>query len=105
MVHHDRPTDWDAHPRRSGPVIVDDRILTSCAVVRARMDGWWTVAVGNGNSRRSLPETGGRSIDEELPRHENPFSWINHSGLTPAEGRLTRTLSRQIVARIGLQSL
>src|SRR6266478_5403920 len=25
MVHHDRPTDWDAHPRRSGPVIVDDR--------------------------------------------------------------------------------
>jgi hypothetical protein len=28
-------------------LIVDDRILTSCAAVRARMDGWWTFAVGN----------------------------------------------------------
>jgi hypothetical protein len=28
------------------PVIVDDRILTSCAAVCARMDGWWTFAVG-----------------------------------------------------------
>ena len=27
--------------------IVDDRILTSCAVVCARMDGWWTLAAGN----------------------------------------------------------
>jgi hypothetical protein len=26
--------------------IVDDRILTSCAAVRARMDGWWTFAGG-----------------------------------------------------------
>jgi hypothetical protein len=26
--------------------IVDDRILTSCAAVRARMDGWWTFAAG-----------------------------------------------------------
>jgi hypothetical protein len=50
MVHHDRLIDWDAHPRRSGEVIVDDRILTSCAGVRARMDGWWTVAAGTGGS-------------------------------------------------------
>jgi hypothetical protein len=27
--------------------IVDDRILTSCAAVCARMDGWWTLAAGN----------------------------------------------------------
>src|SRR5678815_180023 len=27
--------------------IADDRILTSCAVVCARMDGWWTLATGN----------------------------------------------------------
>jgi transposase len=30
-----------------GPSIVDDRILTSCAVVWARMDGWWTLVAGN----------------------------------------------------------
>src|SRR5262245_33392660 len=54
MVHHDRLIDWDAHPRRSGEVIVDDRILTSCAVACARMDGWWTVAAGT-VAQRSVP--------------------------------------------------
>src|SRR5438445_1014561 len=43
----DRLIEWDAPPRRSAPSIVDDRILTSCAVVCARMDGWWTLAAGN----------------------------------------------------------
>src|SRR5262249_30343376 len=47
MVCHDRAIEWDAHPRRSAVVIVDDRILTSCAAVRARMDGWWTFAGGS----------------------------------------------------------
>src|SRR5258708_21440437 len=47
MVCDDRLIEWDAHPRRSAPSIVDDRILTSCAVVCARMDGWWTLAAGN----------------------------------------------------------
>src|SRR4029434_10853903 len=44
MVARDRPTDWDAHPRRS-----HDRRRskpTSCAASRARMDGWWTVTAG-----------------------------------------------------------
>jgi hypothetical protein len=27
--------------------VVDDRILTSCAAACARMDGWWTCAVGD----------------------------------------------------------
>jgi len=47
MVCDDRLIEWDAPPRRSAPSIVDDRILTSCAVVCARMDGWWTLAAGN----------------------------------------------------------
>src|SRR5262249_25977171 len=47
MACHDRAIEWDAHPRRSAVVIVDDRILTSCAAVRARMDGWWTFAGGS----------------------------------------------------------
>jgi hypothetical protein len=47
MVCHDRLTEWDAHPRRSVASIVDDRILTSCAAVCARMDGWWTLAAGS----------------------------------------------------------
>ena len=47
MVCHDRAIEWDAHPRRSAVAIVDDRILTSCAAVRARMDGWWTFARGS----------------------------------------------------------
>ena len=51
MVCHGRLTEWDAPPRRSAPSIVDDRILTSCAVVCARMDGWWTLAVGNHTSQ------------------------------------------------------
>src|SRR5512143_297163 len=51
MVRHDRLTEWDAHPRRSASSIVADRILTSCAVVCARMDGWWTLAAGNHTSQ------------------------------------------------------
>jgi hypothetical protein len=47
MVCDDRLIEWDAPPRRSASSIVDDRILTSCAVVCARMDGWWTLAAGN----------------------------------------------------------
>src|SRR6267378_8279923 len=47
MVCDDRLIEWDAPPRRSAPSIVDERILTSCAVVGARMDGWWTLAAGN----------------------------------------------------------
>src|SRR5229473_7565361 len=47
MVCDDRLIEWDAPPRRSAPSIVDDRILMSCAVVCARMDGWWTLAAGN----------------------------------------------------------
>src|SRR5262249_4962388 len=46
IVCHGRLTDWDAHPRRSRHAFVDDRILTSCAAVYARMDGWWAFAVG-----------------------------------------------------------
>src|SRR5690242_13740573 len=53
MVCHDRLTEWDAHPRRSAPSIVDDRILTSCAAVCARMDGWWTLAAGNPHVTRA----------------------------------------------------
>src|SRR5262245_66620779 len=47
MACHDRAIEWDAHPRRSAVAIVDDVILTSCAAVRARMDGWWTFARGS----------------------------------------------------------
>src|SRR5258705_12125690 len=47
MVCDDRLIEWDAPPRRSAPSIVDERILTSCAVVGARMDGWGTLAAGN----------------------------------------------------------
>src|SRR5262249_43518964 len=46
MVRRDRLTDWDAHPRRARRAFVDDRILTSCAAACARMDDWWTFAVG-----------------------------------------------------------
>ena len=60
MVCHDRLTEWDAPSRRSAPSIVDDRILTSCAVVCARMDGWWTLAAGN------PPVTRASSRKEEL---------------------------------------
>src|SRR5262249_1420824 len=65
MVCHDRPTEWDAHPRRSAVAIVDDRILTSCAAVRARMDGWWSFARGSTtlhlclSTRRDKPNDAG----------------------------------------------
>src|SRR4029434_1700782 len=47
MFCQGRAIEWDAHPRRSAVAIVDDRILTSCAAVRARMDGWGTFARGS----------------------------------------------------------
>src|SRR4029434_4078550 len=40
---HGGAIEWAAPPRRSAASIVDDRILTSCAAMRARMDGWWTL--------------------------------------------------------------
>ena len=65
MVCDDRLIEWDAPPRRSAPSIVDDRILTSCAVVCARMDGWWTLAAGN--REFSGPSSHGETAIRVLP--------------------------------------
>jgi len=53
MARHGRFIEWAAPPRRSASSVVDDRILTSCAAVRARMDGWWTLAA----REKLLPRT------------------------------------------------
>ena len=80
MVCHDRLIEWDAHPRRSAPSIVDDRILTSCAVVCARMDGWWTLAAGKPRSHVSFTKGRNRpcGLDTEARSHGS-ITWSARS--------------------------
>ena len=68
MVSQDRLIEWDAHPRRSAAAIVDDRILTSCAAVRARMDGWWAFATGGNHAVRVF----GKEPTSEIPSALTP---------------------------------
>src|SRR5260370_41460791 len=86
MVCHDRLTEWAAHPRRSAPSIVDDRILTSCAVVCARMDGWWTLAAGTHTSHRLFKKGRARRwhsrLDPEARSHGSITCPSAHAGPT-----------------------
>jgi hypothetical protein len=97
MVCDDRLIEWDAPPRRSAPSIVDDRILTSCAVVRARMDGWWTPAAGNPHvtsvSSRKEELADGLGVLTAKPvlmdRSPDPLGrWYHADEATPIQGDL-----------------
>src|SRR5262245_30906109 len=74
MVCHDRLTDWDAHPRRAPSVLVDDRILTSCAAACARMDGWWTSAAGRTCSSGGK---GSRVAIDRVDSEDRSHGWID----------------------------
>src|SRR5690242_9891373 len=92
MVCHDRLTEWDAHPRRSVAAIVDDRILTSCAAVRARMDGWWTLAVGTTvTNARLLLDKEVRTNDEDcLDTRDRSHGSITRSARSNSDGGMVR---------------
>ena len=57
--------------------LVDDRILTSCAVFRARMDGWWTFAAGTAALNDRLLKGAWDRDRHATLLPGNPFSWMN----------------------------
>jgi hypothetical protein len=67
--------------------LVDDRILTSCAVFRARMDGWWTLAAGTAALNDRLLKGAWDRDRHATLLPGNPFSWIDHL-IRPQQQRL-----------------
>src|SRR5262245_18296209 len=103
MACHDRAIEWDAHPRRSAVAIVDDRILTSCAAIRARMDGWWTFARGSTTLHAYLSTRRDKSNDaitlDTNDRSHGSMTWSARPGtdggtVSPSAFAVLRLIAR-----------
>jgi hypothetical protein len=81
-------------PTLDEPVaLVDDRILTSCAVFRARMDGWWTLAAGTAALNDRLLNGAWNRDRHATFLPGRPFPWIDH--------RLTILCGKTFVDNVG----
>src|SRR4030095_13205377 len=71
-------------PMREPFRAVDDRILTSCAAVRARMDGWWTFARGSTTLHACLSTRRDKSNDavtlDANDRSHGSMTWSARPG-------------------------
>jgi hypothetical protein len=101
---HGRFTEWSAHPRRSATSVVDDRILTSCAAVRARMDGWRTLAV-RGNCFTNYLEDSRRASEVRLDTEDRSHGSITWSARSSSDGAMVRASALAVLRLITSSNL